>query len=150
MFQQWVTRSPRMAAGAWFAAAGVLPVSAWFLPPIVRDRDTSAFFLVVLLPLVATGFSGAWLGAAILQQRRSRLRAFLRGMAVAVGAFALLLPIYSIAAVVMELKTAGSLAGVFVQTVLALAVAFLVTGWLFLPIGGVAGLLLQRMARRGG
>ncbi|MBI4003568.1 MAG: hypothetical protein HY353_00945 [Candidatus Omnitrophica bacterium] len=150
MFQQWVKRAPRVVAGAWFAVAGFLPVSLWFLPPIVQQRDTAAFVLIVLLPLAATGLSGSWLGAAILQRRLGGLRAFLRGAGVALGSFALLIPLYSIASVVMEPKTAGSLGEMLVQTVLALAVALLVTGWLFLPLGGVAGFLLQRIVRRGG
>jgi hypothetical protein len=106
--------------------------------------------LIVLLPLAATGLSGAWLGAAILQRRLGSLRACLRGVGVALGAFALLIPLYSVASVVMEPETAGSLGEILVQTVLALAVALLVTGWLFLPLGGAAGFLLQRIARRGG
>ena len=150
MAQWWVTRYPRIAAGAWFAAAVALPGSVWIVPTIARDRDVSAFFLVVLLPLAATGFSGAWLGASILQRRYSRSRAFLQGVGVILGAFALLLPLYGIASIVMEPKTAGAFGGMLVQAVLALAVALLVTGWLCLPIGGIAGLLLQWVVRRGG
>ena len=149
MFQQWVKRSPRLVAGAWFVVAGFLPVGLWFLPPIVRQRDAAAFALIVLLPLTATGLSGSWLGAAILQRRLSGWRAFLRGIGVALGAFVLLIPLYGVASVVMEPTTVGSLGEMLVQTVLALAVAFLVTGWLFLPLGGAAGFLLQRIIRRG-
>ena len=150
MFQQWVKRSPRVVAGAWFAVAGFLPVSVWMLPPVVQKRDVTALVLVILLPLAATGLAGAWLGVAVLQRRLGRFRAFLQGMGVALGAFVLLVPLYGIASVVMEPKTVGSLGEILVQTVLALADAFLVTGWLFLPLGGVAGLLLRWMARRGG
>jgi len=150
MLQQWVNRSPRVVAGAWFTVAGFLPVSLWLLPPIIQQRDPAAFVLVILLPLAATGLSGAWLGAAILQRRLGGFRACLRGIGVALGGFVLLLPLYSIASVVMEPKMAGSLGEILVQTVLALTVGLLVTGWLFLPFGGLAGLLLYWIARRGG
>src|SRR3989338_9163168 len=102
MFQPWLTRAPRMVAGAWFALAGCLPPAMWFAPSIVRQKDVSTFVVVIALPALAASLAGAWVGAAIVQRQLGLGRAFLRGVGVAGLAFTVFAPLYGMASALLE------------------------------------------------
>ena len=150
MFQRWVTRSPRIVAGVWFAVAGVAPMAVFFLQSIIQTADAQAFLQVIVLPLVAVGLVGSWLGAAIVRRPHGVVRTFLRGMAVALGSSVLFAFLFSIVDALTQPAKSSFLTEVVAKTWMVVFTGLALTGWIVLPIGGVAGLLLHLIARGGG
>ena len=146
MLQSWVKRSPRVVAGVWFAVAGFMPAAIWFLPSMTQHTDGWTVVWVIALPTGLAGVTGSVLGSSILTRPASPGRAVLRGAFVALIACVVGALFYALFSprVTKSWATPGDVIGVMGMV---LIVGVIATGWILVPIGGVAGLLLYLVAR---
>lgn len=139
------THSRRLVALAWFAGFAFLAVSIFFYP---LTMTLSARALYIALPTAAGGISGYALGEGILDRSKTRAygKAALRGIGVALVAFAIFAGLFAILLPVAERGwSISQLGNLFINT---LAFGFLMGGPVVVVAGGLAGASLHWLGRR--
>ena len=153
----------RAVAGAWFAMASGIPlIPVWFeshpWTPGASVWYTLALkiFLVGILPVSIAGAVGYSLGASILDssQTPTAKSAMMRGIEIALWAFALFAPLFSlIAAIHLSIyeRAPDSMLVVellksFIGALLMVSLAgVIILGWLMTLVGAAAGWLLYKL-----
>lgn len=130
----------RCLAAVWFAAFGALATFAFFLPLSMRAHVA---FLYVGLPSLSAGIAGYVWGGAILDATKVRTYAgsLLRGVAVAIGAYAIFALFFSCGLPLLE--AGGSLRQVPGLLLATLTLGLLLLGGPIVLVGGmIAGTAL--------
>ncbi|HZO88421.1 MAG TPA: hypothetical protein VFB38_08780 [Chthonomonadaceae bacterium] len=132
---------PRLFAGIWFAVAGAIP---GFLYGIGSYRDI--WFLSLCPALIAGIWGSFWWGASILtDEQMTNGRAVLRGVWIAFLSWITFALVWAIGFGWHDPVEGPNFMGLFWLIFLFGSIWM---GWLMALVGGVAGWLLYRVARR--
>src|SRR5687767_11326468 len=92
MLQSKIVR--RLFAAMWFGAAAALPVGFYFLVFLFSPFTSGTIHRVIttVVPILAAGIGGLWLGAGILDEKKtiSPIGAAARGLAIAAFSYLVL------------------------------------------------------------
>lgn len=134
----------RLFAGLWFAAAAAIPVGLSFL--LTPMSSGTAYKIVTTAASIGSALIfGLWLGAGILDEKKTKsaMRAGLRGLAIAALSYLLL---FIIELYVAVLYNGTSDSDAIFRLIYGIAIMFLFGllffGWLMAAVGAAAGWLL--------
>ena len=139
--------SRRLFAGMWFAVAAAIPVGIYFLIFLISPFTSGTIYRVVtaVVPILSGGLIGLWLGAGILDDKKTKsaLGAAGRGLAIAGLSYVLFFIIELIGAVVYnsDLSSDAIFRLIYVIAIMFL-IGLLIIGWLIAIAGAAAGGLL--------
>ena len=137
----------RLFAGMWFAVAAAIPVGINFLIFLIFPLTSGTIYRVftTVVPILAAGIIGLWLGAGILDEKKTKSALGAAGRGLAIGALSYLLFFFFelIAGVVYnsDLNSEVIFRLIYVITIMSL-IGLLILGWLIAIVGAAAGGLL--------
>lgn len=137
----------RLFAGLWFAVAAAIPVALHFLIFLIFPLSSGIIYQVVtsVVPILAASIGGLWLGAGILDEKKTKsaIGAAGRGLAIAVLSYLFLYIFEIIFGVIYnyDLNSEESFRLIEVITTMFLY-GSLLFGWLIAIVGAAAGGLL--------
>jgi hypothetical protein len=135
----------RLLAMVWFGTFAFLAVSGYLYPLSMTFR---ARFLYVALPAISGGIAGYALGGAIFDLERTEgyARAIVRGIGVALAAFAIFAALFAVMLPLAEpLWGVDQMGGLFLAT---LTFGFVMASPVAIVAGGMAGASLFWFSRR--
>ncbi len=143
--ERFAKRFPCLFASLWFAVAGLIVPTLWFLLATLKRGDIVSAVLYGVLPVVAAAIAGALLGTPIVcsAQAMSARRAIERGVGVGLLAVAIFVPLFAMC--YAGTARQGIVYVPALMGVVAVMCVF-VAGIPIALIAGTAGWLLYRLA----
>lgn len=134
----------RSFAGLWFAAAAAIPIGLYFL---ILPLSSGTFYQVIttVVPILSAGVGGLWLGAGILDEKKTKspLGAIGRGLAIAALSYLILFIVEIIAGVIYNRnRDSHDIFRLIDVVTMMFLYGLLIIGWLVAAVGAAAGGLL--------
>ncbi len=134
-------------AALWFAVAAAIPVGFFFLVFLVSPFTSGTLHRVIttVVPILAAGIGGLWLGAGILDEKRTKssIGAAGRGLAIAALSYLFLFVFELIFGTIYNNERNSEDTYRLVELITSMFLyGLLLFGWLIVLVGAAAGVLL--------